>query len=33
MRNIWTIAKREFDLYFVSPVAYTIAFFFYSSSG
>ncbi|NCP86599.1 MAG: hypothetical protein CO094_07995 [Anaerolineae bacterium CG_4_9_14_3_um_filter_57_17] len=28
MRNIWTIAKREFDLYFVSPVAYTIAFLF-----
>lgn len=28
MRNIWTIAKREFDLYFLSPVAYTIAFLF-----
>jgi len=26
MRNIWTIAKREYDHYFVSPVAYVVAF-------
>jgi ABC-2 type transport system permease protein len=25
MRNIWTIAKREYDQYFVSPVAYVVA--------
>lgn len=28
MRNIWTIAKREFNLYFVSPAAYVVAFVF-----
>lgn len=27
MRNIWTIAKREFRLYFSTPVAYFVAFF------
>lgn len=26
MRNIWTIAKREYDNYFNSPVAYAVAF-------
>jgi ABC-2 type transport system permease protein len=26
MRNIWTIAKREFNLYFISPIAYVVAF-------
>jgi ABC-2 type transport system permease protein len=26
MRNIWTIAKREFRQYFISPVAYIVAF-------
>ncbi len=26
MSNIWTIAKREFNNYFSSPVAYTVAF-------
>lgn len=26
MRNIWTIAKREFNVYFISPVAYVVAF-------
>lgn len=26
MRNIWTIAKREYQLYFSSPAAYLIAF-------
>jgi len=25
MHNIWTIAKREYDLYFASPIAYVIA--------
>lgn len=29
MRNIWTIAKREYDLYFISPVAYVVAFLFF----
>ena len=26
MINIWTIAKREYNLYFASPVAYIVAF-------
>ena len=26
MRNIWTIARREYNHYFVSPVAYVVAF-------
>ena len=26
MRNIWTIAKREYDHYFISPLAYVVAF-------
>lgn len=26
MRNIWTIAKREYKLYFTTPAAYMIAF-------
>jgi ABC-2 type transport system permease protein len=26
MRNIWTIAKREFNLYIISPIAYAVAF-------
>jgi ABC-2 type transport system permease protein len=26
MRNIWTIAKREYDNYFNSPLAYIVAF-------
>jgi ABC-2 type transport system permease protein len=26
MHNIWTIAKREYSQYFISPVAYIIAF-------
>ena len=25
MRNIWTIAKREYDHYFISPIAYIFA--------
>jgi len=39
MRNVWTVAKREFNMYFVSPVAYAVGFvmllvlglFFYGS--
>jgi len=27
MYNVWTIAKREYQLYFSSPVAYMLAFF------
>jgi ABC-2 type transport system permease protein len=26
MRNIWTIAKKEFSQYFISPIAYAVAF-------
>jgi ABC-2 type transport system permease protein len=26
MRNIWTIAKREYDIYFKSPIAYVVIF-------
>lgn len=26
MRNIWTIAKREYNQYFISPIAYVVAF-------
>jgi ABC-2 type transport system permease protein len=26
MHNVWTIAKREYNLYFSSPVAYVVAF-------
>jgi ABC-2 type transport system permease protein len=26
MRNIWTIAKREYDHYFINPTAYVVAF-------
>lgn len=26
MRNIWTIAKREYRLYFATPIAYFVAF-------
>ena len=33
MRNIWTIAKREFNNYFSSPVAYAVAFLFLSIIG
>ena len=25
MRNIWTIAKREYDHYFITPIAYVVA--------
>lgn len=33
MRNIWTIAQREYKLYFISPVAYAVAFFFLTIMG
>ena len=26
MKNVWTIAKREFDIYFKSPIAYVVIF-------
>lgn len=26
MRNVWTIAKREYRLYFATPIAYIVAF-------
>jgi ABC-2 type transport system permease protein len=28
MRNVWIIARREYKLFFISPVAYAVAFFF-----
>jgi ABC-2 type transport system permease protein len=33
MRNIWTIAKREYNNYFSSPVAYAVAFLLLSIIG
>jgi len=33
MRNIWTIAKREFNNYFTSPIAYAVAFLFLTIVG
>ena len=33
MRNIWTIARREYKLYFISPVAYVVAFLFMALLG
>ncbi len=33
MRNIWTIAKREYNQYFVSPVAYVVALMFLFTVG
>lgn len=33
MRNIWTIARREYKLYFVSPIAYVVAFLFMALLG
>lgn len=29
MRNVWTIARREFVAYFVSPIAYAVAVIFF----
>ncbi len=28
MRNMWTIARREYKLFFTNPIAYVVAFFF-----
>jgi ABC-2 type transport system permease protein len=28
MRNVWIIARREYKLFFSSPIAYVVAFFF-----
>ena len=28
MRNVWIITRREYKLFFISPVAYVVAFFF-----
>src|SRR4030066_155967 len=28
MRNIWILARREYKLFFISPIAYVVAFFF-----
>ncbi|NWG06354.1 MAG: ABC transporter permease subunit [Chloroflexi bacterium] len=33
MRNIWTIAKREYDHYFISPIAFVVAFIILFSIG
>jgi len=28
MRNVWVIARREYNRYFISPIAYVVAFLF-----
>ena len=33
MRNIWTIASREYKHYFISPIAYVVAFMFLATLG
>jgi len=33
MRNIWTIAKKEFSQYFISPIAYAVAFLLLGVTG
>src|SRR5829696_7931530 len=33
MRNIWIIAKREFDHFFISPIAYVVAFMILLTTG
>jgi ABC-2 type transport system permease protein len=33
MRNIWTIAKREYAHYFISPIAYVVALLFLGTIG
>lgn len=33
MRNIWIIAKREFDHYFITPIAYVVAFMILLTTG
>jgi ABC-2 type transport system permease protein len=33
MRNVWTIARREFRLYFVSPIAYIVGLLIFLVTG
>lgn len=33
MRNIWTIARREYNLFFSSPIAYVVAFVIFLTLG
>ena len=33
MRNIWIIAKREYDHFFISPIAYVVAFMILLTTG
>jgi ABC-2 type transport system permease protein len=33
MRNIWIIAKREYDHFFISPIAYVVAFLILLTTG
>ena len=33
MRNVWTIARREYRRYFATPVAYAVAFFLFAILG
>lgn len=33
MRNIWIIAKREYNHYFISPIAYVVAFMILLTTG
>ena len=33
MRNVWTIARREYKLYFVSPIAYIVALIIFLTVG
>lgn len=33
MRNIWTLARREYDHYFTSPIAYVVAFMLLLTTG
>src|SRR6266498_2002526 len=33
MHNIWTIAKREYNHYFISPIAYVVAFMILLTTG
>jgi ABC-2 type transport system permease protein len=33
MRNIWTIARREYNLFFSTPMAYMVAFLFFLVMG
>src|SRR5512136_154485 len=33
MRNVWIIARREYKLFFISPIAYAVAFLFMIALG